>query len=552
MSSILEYNISYNNTTTDDLTMDDDNSDDIDDYYDDETSFHGAEAMLLKDEFSYSTKSNSNFNQDFSKKVNLSNHIQNDIIRVEKKSEKKANQFYGKDDRATSEQVLDPRTRLIIFKLLNNGFLDIIDGCLSTGKEANVYYAKNEEGKEYAVKIFKTSILVFKDRDKYVSGEYRFRNGYCKSNPRKMVKTWAEKEMRNLKRLSAAGIPCPTPHLLKSHVLVMDFLGKDGWCASRLKDATLSMDELLTCYKTIVIDMRRMYHECNLVHGDLSEYNLLWYEGRAVIIDVSQSVEQSHPLASDFLRKDITNITDFFSKKGIQVLNKIELYHFIVNKYLIEGYEDFNNLGMIEEKFDTVLPYDILQKKFDMVLSKSLLKHENDDKMDENEDNNNQDEQISKEVTEAVFLQAYIPTSLNDISNPYQELDRIRAGQREAIFEQAVQGMLGKNDDPKKEKKNLILAHENSDNDNNNNDQSDADSCSSDEVSEENDEESDDFDNNGKYRRALPSRDDPEQRKKEKELRKEARKIAKEEKAEKRKTKIPKHIKKRSVKGGKK
>ena len=62
-----------------------------------------------------------------------------------------------------------------------------------------------------------------------------------------------------------------------------------------------------------------MYHECNLVHGDLSEYNLLWHDGRAVIIDVSQSVEQAHPLANDFLKKDATNITEFFAKKGTQV-----------------------------------------------------------------------------------------------------------------------------------------------------------------------------------------------------------------------------------------
>lgn len=50
------------------------------------------------------------------------------------------------------------------------------------------------------LQVYKTSILIFKDRDKYVSGEFRFRHGYCKHNPRKMVKTWAEKEMRNLIR----------------------------------------------------------------------------------------------------------------------------------------------------------------------------------------------------------------------------------------------------------------------------------------------------------------------------------------------------------------
>ena len=206
-------------------------------------SFDALESMLLNDGSYTGGAKGSMSGTDFGKKINLSTRVENDITRSEKKGEKRVNDC-GRDDRATSEQVLDPRTRLILFKLLNNGFLSAIDGCLSTGKEANVYYARGEHGEEYAVKIFKTSILVFKDRDRYVSGEYRFRNGYCKSNPRKMVKTWAEKEMRNLKRLVSANVPCPTPHLLKSHVLVMDFLGKDGWCAPRLKEATLNAEQL--------------------------------------------------------------------------------------------------------------------------------------------------------------------------------------------------------------------------------------------------------------------------------------------------------------------
>lgn len=88
-------------------------------------------------------------------------------------------------------------------KLLNKKVIKEINGCLSTGKEANVYHAFSYDGtEEYAIKIYKTSILVFKDRDKYVEGEFRFRNGHCKSNPRKMIKLWAEKEMRNLKRIN--------------------------------------------------------------------------------------------------------------------------------------------------------------------------------------------------------------------------------------------------------------------------------------------------------------------------------------------------------------
>ena len=70
---------------------------------------------------------------------------------------------------------------------------------------------------------------------RYVQGDFRFRTGYCKSNPRKMVKLWAEKEFRNLSRLKAAGIRCPRPVHLRMHVLVMEFVGSQGVAAPRLK-----------------------------------------------------------------------------------------------------------------------------------------------------------------------------------------------------------------------------------------------------------------------------------------------------------------------------
>lgn len=76
---------------------------------------------------------------------------------------------------------------------------------------------------------------------RYVKGDFRFRKGYSKSNPRKMVKVWAEKEMRNLVRLAAAGIRCPRAHLLQMHVLVMSFIGTGAVAAPRLKDAQLPL-----------------------------------------------------------------------------------------------------------------------------------------------------------------------------------------------------------------------------------------------------------------------------------------------------------------------
>ncbi|KAL5197199.1 hypothetical protein ABZP36_000711 [Zizania latifolia] len=118
----------------------------------------------------------------------------------------------------------------------------------ATVEQANVYHATKTYGQELAIKVYKTSVLVFKDRDRYVQGDYRFRHGYCKHNPRKMVKTWVEKEMRNLLRVGAAGIRCPKPLLLRLHVLVMEFIGNGGWAAPRLKDAALSDDKLRVSY----------------------------------------------------------------------------------------------------------------------------------------------------------------------------------------------------------------------------------------------------------------------------------------------------------------
>jgi RIO kinase 1 len=68
---------------------------------------------------------------------------------------------------------------MILFQFINSGRISEIHGCISTGKEANVYHATSADG-ERAIKVYKTSILVFKDRDRYVTGEHRFRHGYCK------------------------------------------------------------------------------------------------------------------------------------------------------------------------------------------------------------------------------------------------------------------------------------------------------------------------------------------------------------------------------------
>lgn len=267
---------------------------------------------------------------------NVSNKTWNLLNETDKKIFEDRKRIKDKCDRATVEQVLDPRTRMILFKLINRRYIEQINGCISTGKEANVYHAASNEGIDKAVKIYKTSILVFKDRDKYVSGEFRFRHGYCRHNPRKMVRTWAEKEMRNLCRIYQAGINCPKPQVLRSHVLVMDFVGKDGIPAPKLKDVHLSDGKFKELYLECILIMRKMFNECHLVHADWSEFNLLYHNSSIYVIDVSQSVEHDHPSSLEFLRKDCFNINDFFSKKDVLTMTTKELFDFITDPNINE------------------------------------------------------------------------------------------------------------------------------------------------------------------------------------------------------------------------
>jgi len=234
-------------------------------------------------------------------------------------------------DIQTREQVLDPRTEYFIYQLLNNGIFEQINGCISTGKEANVYHAINAEKENLAVKIYKTTVLSFKDRERYVNGEFRWKHGYTGSNPKKMITLWAEKEFRNLKRMEAAEIPCPGARVLRENVLVMDHIGKNGKAAPRLKDTKLSPRRLRDVYVQMMVNMRVMYQECKLVHGDLSEYNVLYQDKVLYFIDVSQSVEYDHPNSMEFLRMDCKNVNDYFKRQGVSVCTDIELFEFVVD-----------------------------------------------------------------------------------------------------------------------------------------------------------------------------------------------------------------------------
>ncbi|KXN88075.1 Serine/threonine-protein kinase rio1 [Leucoagaricus sp. SymC.cos] len=314
-----------------------------------------------------------------------------------------------KSDRATNEQVLDPRTRLILFKMIGRGLIDEVNGCVSTGKEANVYHALTPERKDLALKIYKTSILVFKDRDKYVTGEYRFRRGYSRRNPRKMVRVWAEKEMRNLKRLVTAGIRCPDPIEVRENVLVMTFLGDDdGWASPRLKDASLPTETLSSLYMELVLIVRRLFHRCRLVHADLSEYNILYHRNHLHIIDVSQSVEHDHPSAFDFLRNDIRNVEDFFGKFGVRCLGLRRCFEFITRERLTPDSQEMPSAPREVDALEEQIFSEWLSQEEPQTEGASTGKVNHED---------------------SVFMRSFIPRTLDEVYDPERDVEKLTKGQ---------------------------------------------------------------------------------------------------------------------------
>lgn len=96
---------------------------------------------------------------------------------------------------------IDEKTKLIVFKFVNNGLLDEVNGVIATGKESVVLHALGQDSKngittqEMAIKIYKTTLNEFKARDAYVVGDPRFGqvNKLGKQNPRTLIPIWAEK-----------------------------------------------------------------------------------------------------------------------------------------------------------------------------------------------------------------------------------------------------------------------------------------------------------------------------------------------------------------------
>jgi len=232
----------------------------------------------------------------------------------------------GKEDeeRKTLDEVFDHATLLVLYRFITRGFIQTLDYPVSTGKEGNVFHATAADGSSVAVKIYRTNTATFHNLMPYIEGDPRF--GKIGRGHRDLVHVWAQKEYKNLQRLVEAGVRAPIPQAHLANVVIMEFVGTEGTPAPLVKDRPF--DDAQKAYDAIVANYRRMYRDAGLVHGDLSEFNILHHHkagtgcpagDELVIIDVAQSVLVRHPFARELLERDAKNVARYFTKQGLKL-----------------------------------------------------------------------------------------------------------------------------------------------------------------------------------------------------------------------------------------
>jgi len=224
------------------------------------------------------------------------------------------------DKNKVLEAVFDKSTVMLLSRLINNGIISYVNGAVGAGKESQMYWAVDPSGQDIAVKIYLVTTSNFKKRYPYLIGDPRFTK--IKRGTRSLVELWAKKEFRNLSKSFNSGIPCPEPITVIKNILLMKFVGINGVPSPTLVESEVDY----TDYEKTIEIISDLYQKAELVHADLSEYNIFKTENGPVVFDFGSAVDIRHPKTKEFLERDISNITRFFVKRGLTVDNPIDVF----------------------------------------------------------------------------------------------------------------------------------------------------------------------------------------------------------------------------------
>lgn len=212
--------------------------------------------------------------------------------------------------------------------LVRDGLIDEVIRPLKSGKEAAVYIVLSE-GEIRCAKVYKdVNKRGFQKQAQYQEGR-KVRNSRqaramekgTRYGRKQQEELWQNAEVEALYRLAAAGVRVPKPYNFIEGVLLMELVtDEDGSAAPRLNDLELTREQALEYHSLLIREVVKMLC-AGLVHGDLSEYNILVDSDGPVIIDLPQAVDAAaNNNAGRMLERDVANLADYFGRFAPELL----------------------------------------------------------------------------------------------------------------------------------------------------------------------------------------------------------------------------------------
>lgn len=230
----------------------------------------------------------------------------------------------SKEKFKTYGNVFDQFTLRNLFKLSSQGHFDELKSPIFVGKEANIFSAITTDNKQVIVKIYRLETCDFNKMFNYIRLDERYAN--LKAKKREIIFAWTQREFRNLMKSREINIRVPTPICVLHNIIVMEFIGETV-VAPQVKD---SIPTNPTKFFEKTKKYMKILHKNRLVHGDLSEFNILNFNENPVFIDFSQGTLNNAMNYNELLERDIRNMCRFFNKIGVDC-NKEELEMFITS-----------------------------------------------------------------------------------------------------------------------------------------------------------------------------------------------------------------------------
>ena len=212
--------------------------------------------------------------------------------------------------------------------LQEEGLIDTVVRQLMSGKEATVYVVRSGDQtlcakvyKEATQRSFRQAVDYTENRKVKNSRQARAMAKGTRFGRQAQEEAWQSAEVDALYRLAAAGVRVPAPQNFFEGVLLMELITDEhGDAAPRLNDVLFTPGEALAHHATLITEVVRMLC-AGVVHGDLSEFNILLAADGPVIIDLPQAVDAAgNNHARRMLLRDVQNLRDFFGRFAPQLL----------------------------------------------------------------------------------------------------------------------------------------------------------------------------------------------------------------------------------------